>query len=755
MGFSRAHAVADDNTAGWKRGWPDQALARRILMVLAFTALSACRHDEGPAPGPTLQPSPTAIPTPPPRRNSSPTASATPTPAPTPTPSPRAAPILRIEGVVSGPSLPAGSEVSVQIGPRQITAQLDATGGFALSLSDYAESDFVIVSARGSGASARIEWASVLGSAGDLRVRAGADARLVPSEQPALRLSGLSTAIYGLLTQTNVPGLGKQLRSSPSPRSDAELQAALRLLEPAGLIGLATTLDFLARHPDEPLPEGIETTAQLAASAVLRQVATERLVVARQADYAAQLKTTLATATRAAFSAASPANAAFVWPSGYGHNSYRLVFDAAGTGSLITDWSGAPGALNRNTDTFRWAYSPDGALELIMDTGITSERHIDVTGDGVDERVIVRMQAVRFWPFLNQPGYRFSAIETRGQDEYPDNPELGARLFGYRVDGALGDFAEFGALALDSGLSPYGQRALLNSVVLLPIYNSAGGQNAPGSQADAQADALSANLNATPLGGGALIDYVIPGRNAFAVHDFFYRFQDDLFHFAPDGTGQSEYLKLDFTWTVQADGSLEILTDDGTLSQYRRVLQLGQSPQYIVQAIHTPPTGTAFAVTGLSATLASNSRFVAPNFAGEFHSWGIGTAALRPTLIYEQSARLRPDGDSAYRLRHNLSADGSITIEDSPIYAVSEADGRLSISQTADQLAGNADADAARNCDPARSPSCEVTAQSQWRLIARAGQRHIVLTRHTQSADLSGREAPTPFHYARIRDKGP
>jgi hypothetical protein len=158
-----------------------------------------------------------------------------------------------IAGHVRSPQPLADAEVTACVGGRAYRVQADAQGDFSVGISAPSPSRSTVeVFARGSGLDSRVEWHSVLGTAGDLQNRAGGDGRLTADEDPTVIVSPRTTA-WGAALRVAGGGSVSQDARELERHADA-LQLHYTSLIGAGLI--------LLERGDLAMPQGANTTLE-------------------------------------------------------------------------------------------------------------------------------------------------------------------------------------------------------------------------------------------------------------------------------------------------------------------------------------------------------------------------------------------------------------------------------------------------------------------------------------------------------------
>jgi len=174
----------------------------------------------------------------------------------------------------------AGGSVAAVIGGRTFTAPTNATGDFSLTLRSTTATDFVTLTASGSGTQAPVKLASLVGDVASLAKSATSAGQISMAAVRAIGVTHISTAFMALATRSNggvVPTTVQQVKDV-TPKVDVD-----------DVMRLATAIKLTA-DKGVPLPAGVtDTLAMVNSEASVSAVYTA----------AAAISPTLAAATRA------------------------------------------------------------------------------------------------------------------------------------------------------------------------------------------------------------------------------------------------------------------------------------------------------------------------------------------------------------------------------------------------------------------------------------------------------------------------
>lgn len=174
---------------------------------------------------------------------------------------------------------PANAQVTIAIGNQSSTTTTDAAGNFTAQVRANALDDMVTITAQGTGAGAgHVKLISMLGDVRTVVGAVGAESTLTPAKLPGMKVSSVSTALYGMMFRNN---------GNVVPTSQQSLQTASRSVQLGGMLQMASIVRKVAGFGTSPapsLPSGISDTLGLVLSSSNTYGAYAKTVILASSD---------------------------------------------------------------------------------------------------------------------------------------------------------------------------------------------------------------------------------------------------------------------------------------------------------------------------------------------------------------------------------------------------------------------------------------------------------------------------------------
>lgn len=673
---------------------------RRLLPgVLLTLALAACDNQDRPPDDPPPPPAPTVS--------------------------------LTVEGTLSSAgnsgSTPAVSgtvaaaAIEIVAGSRRFTGSTDADGRYSVTVTvPEASVDTLglrIVGRRTLPSGLELRFIGELGSVARGLARAGADRVLTADEEVRVNVTPLSTAEVALLDEAAMratAGTGTTRTAAATGSAlDDDLDSRRLRLDYQQLLDAATAIALVVDR-GVPLPTGVADTFALAAGQAVRQAFIEAQRRDNRAAFDAALADLLGNAavTRPLAAADLPARLIVavvgdVTPEAlYGNGgSYRdareLRFEPDGTGRYTDSTHDSP---------MRWAINADGLVEVRFDSapGSSFPATTLAPGGGTVATTCTR----RLTEFdLQSIGPDAAIVRDRlVQTCSPAAPELESDTRSTRT-----------VLAIDAAR--------------LPAFTAA-------------------EVSGTTLALGLPLDAAPPTATLFPT--------DDALSFSADGSGSARVSGLDFQWTVEPDGTLELVLSNGNRARYRLLRDAFTGAR---QAVMTATFTDGSQRTDGKLIYATNAdyAFDADTVPGTYYLFGLGVEPAREFVVVD-NRDVRPATLAEAALLKGtgivLRPSGrEVTVGDSLAEA---ADGTVSrrLSATSDIDRGNywqvgddgdltirryrrAGGQFGTDCGfEATDPDCTVIDQREITPLFRHGERLGWLIRRGETVDANRRLVP-------------
>lgn len=496
----------------------------------------------------------------------------------------------------------AFAEIVQSTGADTTTTQADAEGWFRIRVPHDGDR-LVVLRAYGVGAQSHIAFSSMADTARRLRLRAGGDRTLTPSEEPYLNLSAFTTAMQVVI--------GEPL----SEFSDsAAFDAAVLRLQPSMAQGIAV-LVFAVSNAGKPLPSLFTNTLEMVESGANARSAANELLLISSTEYDQLAHDTRAEFDGADFSAlptfqsvlpvfAEPLNAA----------GYPLfVIQENGGARVSASWhAGASATWTVDASVWRFqADSADGFSQYGRSTGA------NIPDDDPDLGYITVWQTCKVdqYELLLSSAPAGGLLASPRQHHRcitPDYPSLGEQAFWTRPAGPM--------------------PALIDRMPGKAFNNVAG--------------------RSLLLPGQTGVGYT----NDYIPDDPDNHFFLDIHRFVADGTGHQERLGRDFRWNLDSVGRLEIQYSDGTEASIIVSATMGDHDVGHISTLL--PDGRSFQTRGpIIETIAGPSAF--PSIEGELSLYPQSQYASSFYLYSELANYERP---LLFRLNSNGSGFRSSSV---------------------------------------------------------------------------------------------
>lgn len=547
-------------------------------------------------------------------------------PAPSPTPPGPTSKTLALNGIVDR-LVSTGASVAVQHGTTVERGTVAGDNKFTVPISYTDSTEFVTVQVSGVLNNAKVVFQSNLGTIRALELAAAPAAALSYTTFTPLHISSTSTAQNGLIVTGSPPPPGptstgskpaafKTAADNPvAPvQTDADLAAALALLDPVQVLNLAGSIELVANNVID-LPPGATTTLDAASNASQQQALVSAAIAApgnALSNQIALIQTDQA--QQVALTPSSIPAQAYFSPSfrGFTGTGYRFDFNQNGTGRVIAPINqlvgdAASSAAYQNSDDFRWVINADNAIELSLTNGLiynytqydydpngnqTATNYQSVTTRVLVTPVVTVSDTDRFAATVREIGTTYNLTDTTQAPESYDGTQ--APLYGQFVS--------------TTSAIPYTRAQVAGSVVTGETFN-------------------------------------LPNNRSFSGATV-----SKIVRFSADGTGRtfvSDPLQADpeatspdtFTWTIADDGGLRIHATDPsgtyitTLHKINVLDSLGNA-EVVADYSGTDSGGTiegAYAFT--SAVFDPTARFDAGTVAGSYNQFGTLRQAATPGAI--------------------------------------------------------------------------------------------------------------------------
>ena len=159
---------------------------------------------------------------------------------------------LTLQGQITDGPVP-NAAVKASVGNQNFTSTADANGKYSLTVKASEPTDFVTLTATGTGAQSKVVLTSLVGEVSGLATSAK-DGKLASDQRPGLDVTHLSAAQAGLIAQAGA-----------MPKSDAELASMLQNLSPQGILDAAAMVKLVV-DSGVALPGGVADTRELLSS---------------------------------------------------------------------------------------------------------------------------------------------------------------------------------------------------------------------------------------------------------------------------------------------------------------------------------------------------------------------------------------------------------------------------------------------------------------------------------------------------------
>lgn len=236
---------------------------------------------------------------------------------------------LTLQGLVTDGPIP-NAAVKASVGSQTFTATADANGKYSLAIKTSQPSDFVTLTATGSGTQAKVVLTSLVGEAGSLAA-AAKDGKLASDQKPGLDVSHVTSAQAGLILQGGL-----------TPKSDTELANALQGVSPQSLLDAAAAIKLVV-DGGIALPAGVADTRELLNSSAALGAFQTNLQRDRPGDLEAARKSTrddalLGKAPPTPAANGAPVTLIYAYGEDAGTTQVRvLTLRADGTGTEVSD----------------------------------------------------------------------------------------------------------------------------------------------------------------------------------------------------------------------------------------------------------------------------------------------------------------------------------------------------------------------------------------------------------------------------------
>jgi len=187
--------------------------------------------------------------------------------------------VVTITGIVTDNTIP-NATVTIYVGSQTFIATSDATGKYSVDITvdDANLNKPIKATAKGSAIQSDVEFVSLLPSFKTLMEQAGSDATLNSIENFAVNITNVTTAEYALIEQNKF-----------SVATDTELETAKKNISETEKLTLAALIKIVVDEDDYNLPNGVNTTLELA----LNKATTTSFLAAVNAKDAAIIESTI------------------------------------------------------------------------------------------------------------------------------------------------------------------------------------------------------------------------------------------------------------------------------------------------------------------------------------------------------------------------------------------------------------------------------------------------------------------------------
>jgi hypothetical protein len=262
---------------------------------------------------------------------------------------------LQLSGTVVDGPIPNAS-VDVTVGSQHWTTTADAQGHYELTVQSDDPSAFVTIDAAGTGNQSFVKLRTLAGS---LLALAGASTQgqLDSSQQPALDITHISTALATLSTQANGGG---------APATDAQLASAQSRIDPDAWADMAAVIKTVV-DGGMPLPAGTADTLALVSDGTAYGSFLKAIDVQQSSDQFGAVRSGVLAAMAGgapAFLSGGAQQTVVLYSKPWSPNTaYLIQLNSAGQVSVTGDLPQVQATLTRDGDGLTLAFSPQQPIE--------------------------------------------------------------------------------------------------------------------------------------------------------------------------------------------------------------------------------------------------------------------------------------------------------------------------------------------------------------------------------------------------------
>lgn len=498
---------------------------------------------------------------------------------------------LTLKGRVIDAAIP-NALVTVNVAGRSFTATADADGNYTvtMTLPPDAVGNIVSITANGAAGQPNVVLTSTLGTFSTLMTQAGSDATLTRDENNNTNVTNLTTAIDALVVAAN---------GGAPVSNDQQLADALKAIDPDLALDIAAAIKLVI-DGGVALPAGVSTTQQLATTVPAR----DSFISDQQANNAAAFDQARSDTSN------NPAITPVMTADKVPPRAYAIVTATANPQDLFSSGAAPVEAFDFNRDgsgryanglasssAMQWSVDGNGLITVSFSQS-PSYSYVNFPIDPATSQQIRinctdRLDRVTIKPLSDTSATVTDRFETVCDDA--------------RFNAPAADYPSTEAFVTPQQLTPLTREDIAGSTVTLGVYEP---------------------------------DLESPAINLSSTYDFV--------SFAADGTGRTRLRGRTLTWSLNADGAVEVDFSNGTHATYSIVRSLSDLGTLVLTDATTP----------------AGQRRVAGSFAWDTDPAAAATAADVPGVYYQNGLGPSTFEGTDARLRGfalEFTADGLLT----------------------------------------------------------------------------------------------